>query len=29
MSMSSYGLEIAFWTVLTIYVLTRIGVFKK
>ena len=29
MSMSSYGLEIAFWTILSIYVLSRLGLLKK
>ena len=27
--MNNLGLEILFWTTLTLYVLTRIGVFKK
>lgn len=27
--MNNLGLEILFWTALTLYVLTRIGVFKK
>jgi hypothetical protein len=26
--MNNIGLEILFWTILTMYVLTRIGVFK-
>jgi len=27
--MNNYGLEIAFWTILTIYLLAKFGVFKK
>ena len=27
--MNNIGLEILFWTTLTLYVLTRLGVFKK
>ena len=28
MGMNNIGLEITFWTVLTLYILTRIGLFK-
>ena len=27
--MTNHALEIIFWTVLTLYVMTKIGVFKK
>jgi len=27
--MNNTGLEVVFWTVLSIYVLTKLGVFKK
>jgi len=27
--MNNIGLEIIFWTILSLYVLTKIGVFKK
>ena len=28
-NMNNIGLEVVFWTVLTIYLLTKLGVFKK
>jgi len=27
--MNNLGLEIIFWTVITLYVMTKIGIFKK